>query len=75
MEAKKGSGVGFFSEKRDLLCVIFDDVLSDNDHQVLEFTRDRVEITVKSDKVAYTVTQHKTAPHLQKKRSKRKQTI
>jgi hypothetical protein len=29
IEAKKGSGVGFFSRKGELLCVIFDEVQSD----------------------------------------------
>ena len=28
VEAKKGFGVGFFSDKKDLLCVIFDEVKS-----------------------------------------------
>ncbi len=49
--AKKGSGVGFFSEKGDLLCVIFDEVKSDTDQQVLEFERDRIEIITKNGKV------------------------
>lgn len=49
--AKKGSGVGFFSEKGDLLSVIFDEVKADNDHQVLEFERDRIEIDTKNGKV------------------------
>lgn len=57
VEAKKGSGVGFFSEKGDLLCVIFDEVQADKDHQILEFTRDHIEITVKNEKAGYSVTQ------------------
>lgn len=51
IEAKKGSGVGFFSKKGDLLCVIFDEVKADNDQQVLEFERDRIEIITKNGKV------------------------
>jgi len=75
VEAKKGSGVGFFSEKGDLLCVIFDEVQSDNDHQILEFDRDKIEIIIKNGKIAYTVTQRKTTPLPRKKRPKRKQPI
>ena len=56
VEAKKGSGVGFFSERGDLLCVIFDEVQADNDHQILEFDRDHVEITIKNGRVVHTVT-------------------
>ena len=59
IEAKKGSGVGFFSEKKDLLCVIFDEVSSDKDHQILEFDNYRVEIIIKNGRVVHTLTQHK----------------
>lgn len=69
IEAKKGSGVGFFSEKGDLLCVIFDEVQSDRDHQILEFEHTQIEITVKSGQIAYKITQQKIAPSLRKKRS------
>jgi hypothetical protein len=69
VEAKKGSGVGFFSENGDLLCVIFDDVESDKDHQILEFNRDCVEITVKNGKVVYTITQRKKAPAKKSKKT------
>ena len=75
IEAKKGSGVGFFSERGDLLCAIFDEVQSDNDHQILEFDRDYIEITIKNGRVAYTKTQRESRPLLQKRRSKRKHTI
>ncbi|MDE3045374.1 MAG: hypothetical protein KGJ02_01845 [Verrucomicrobiota bacterium] len=74
VEAKKGSGVGFFSKKGDLLCVIFDEVQSDNDHQILEFDRGHVEISVKNGRVTHTITQKKTATSLRKRRSKRKRT-
>lgn len=53
VEAKKGLGVGFFSEKGDLLCVIFDEVQSDNDRQVLEFDRYHIEITVENSRVVH----------------------
>src|ERR1700674_1429499 len=46
VEARKGNGVGFFSTKGDLLSVIFDDVLDGDDHQVLEFTKYKIEIFV-----------------------------
>ncbi|HSX25543.1 MAG TPA: hypothetical protein VLE89_00875 [Chlamydiales bacterium] len=72
IEAKKGDGIGFFSDKGDLLCVIFDEVQSDHDHQILQFSRDRIEITVKSGRVAYTLSKPKP-PTRQKKRIKRKQ--
>ncbi len=57
VEAKNGSGVGFFSEKGDLLCVIFDEVQSNDDHQTLEFNREYIEITTKNGKVTYAVIQ------------------
>jgi hypothetical protein len=73
VEAKKGAGVGFFSDRGDLLCVIFDEVQSVQDHQVLAFTRDQVELTVKNGRVTYTVSKVKTTPTRPKKRAKRKQ--
>ena len=72
IEAKKGNGVGFFSEKGDLLCVIFDDVQAINDHQILDFDRDQVELTVKNGSVTHSVIQRNAAPRLRKRRSKRK---
>ena len=72
VEAKKGSGVGFFSEKGDLLCVIFDEVQAGSDHQILKFTRDRIEITVKNGKAEYSVTQKEALPSLVKRRPRRK---
>jgi hypothetical protein len=64
VEAKKGSGVGFFSENGNLLSVIFDEVQSDNDHQVLEFDRDRIEITIKNGQVSHASIKLKPAPRL-----------
>lgn len=75
VEAEKGLGVGFFANKGDLLCVIFDEVQADSDHQILEFRSHRVEVSIKKGRVTYTITQRKAAPHLRKRRSKRKQTI
>jgi hypothetical protein len=57
VEAKKGNGVGFFSNKGDLLSVLFDDVLATEDHQVLEFKKYKIEICVKSGVVKHKVTQ------------------
>ena len=75
VEAKKGSGVGFFSDKKDLLCVIFDEVKSNHDQQVLEFDRYHIEITVKHGQVEYTVTHLKADSHLRRKSSRRRQRI
>ncbi len=74
VEAKKGSGVGFFSKTGSLLCVIFDEVQSDHDHQILEFERNCIEITVKDGQIAHTVTPKKSIPRLRKKPSQRKAT-
>ncbi len=60
IEAKNGNGVGFFSTSGDLLSVIFDDVLATEDHQVLEFTEHRIEVTIKNGKVSYKL--HKKIP-------------
>ncbi len=75
VEAKKGSGVGFFSDKGDLLCVIFDDVQSDDDHQILEFDHEYIEITIKNGRIIHTISPHKIVPRLRKRRSHRKQTV
>ncbi|MEI6242975.1 MAG: hypothetical protein WCP39_06185 [Chlamydiota bacterium] len=72
VEAKKGSGVGFFSENGDLLSVIFDEVQSDNDHQVLEFDRDRIEITIKNSQVSHNAIKLKAESRLRKQRLKGK---
>ena len=53
VEANKGSGVGFFSENGDLLCVIFDEVRADNDHQILEFDRYHIEVVIKNGRIEY----------------------
>lgn len=60
IEAKNGNGVGFFSANGDLLSVIFDDVLAEEDHQVLEFAKHRIEVTVRNGKTFYKL--HKAIP-------------
>ena len=75
VEAKKGFGVGFFSKKKDLLCVIFDEVKSNHDHQVLEFPLHCIEIAVKQGRIDYTVILCKTVPRLRKRSSRRRQRI
>jgi hypothetical protein len=57
IEAKKGNGVGFFSDSGDLLSVIFDDVLAAEDHQVLEFTKYKIEVSVRNRVVTHKVIQ------------------
>lgn len=56
VEATKGSGVGFFSDKGSLLAVIFDEVKECQDKQILEFDQISVEVLVKAGKVDYVVT-------------------
>ena len=56
IEAQKGDGVGFFSKNGDLLCVIFDEVESAHDHQILEFIHNRIEIDVKNGDVTFKLT-------------------
>ena len=73
IESKKGSGVGFFSETGALLCVIFDDVLSKNDHQTLEFDHAIIEVSVIEGLVTYVVTQNQPPASIQRRR-KRKST-
>ncbi len=55
IEAKKGAGVGFFSEEGALLSVIFDEVDASEDHQTLEFNRYRVVVRLKNGQVSYTL--------------------
>jgi len=75
VEAKKGAGVGFFSDAGDLLCVIFDEVQSAKDHQTLEFNRSHVEINVKNGKVTHSVSETKPKALNCKKRIKRRQSV
>lgn len=71
VEAKRGNGVGFFSKSGDLLAVIFDEVESKKDHQILEFDHNRVEISVKSEEITYTVSYiRKVIPKLRRRRSR-----
>jgi hypothetical protein len=55
IEARRGDGVGFFSNKGVLLCVIFDEVRFAKDRQALEFSHCSVEVTVENGKVTYRV--------------------
>lgn len=55
IEAQNGAGVGFFSDKGDLLSVIFDEILAEEDHQTLKFANYSIEVKVKKGKVAYMV--------------------
>lgn len=68
IEAKNGLGVGFFSQEGDLLSVIFDEVKSSEDHQFLEFSKHRIDVTVKKGKVAYKI-HNKTSTKSRPKRS------
>ncbi len=72
VEANKGFGVGFFSERGDLLSVIFDEVKEDKDHQFLEFDQDLVEVIVKHGKPAYTVIRKEAKSSSTKRHSRRK---
>jgi len=75
VEAKKGAGVGFFSDQGTLLCVIFDEVRSDQDHQALEFHRERIEVTVKNGRVTYTISTKENTQLQRIKHAKRKQPV
>ena len=66
VEAKRGNGVGFFSESGDLLCVIFDEVRANNDHQILKFDSISVEIEIKNARVTYSKSKNPTMPRLRK---------
>lgn len=57
VEAKKGNGVGFFSASGHLLSVIFDDVLATEDHQILEFEKYKIEVSIKNGLVKHKLTQ------------------
>jgi hypothetical protein len=54
-EAKKGDGVGFFSQNGELQGVTFDDVNEQRDQQVLEFDNYRVEISVTNGKISVSI--------------------
>ncbi len=55
IEARKGDGVGFFSRNHELQGVTFDDVNEERDHQILEFDRCRVELSVTKGKISHSV--------------------
>jgi hypothetical protein len=56
IESKHGNGVGFFSSKGELLCVIFDEVQEDGDHQFLRFAHHSIEVMTKKGNVSYKCT-------------------
>jgi len=68
VEAKNGTGVGFFAHNGDLLSVQFDDVEEKRDHQILEFDHYRVEVFVNKGKISHSVTRKDT----QEKKSQKK---
>jgi hypothetical protein len=74
VEANNGIGVGFFAHNGDLLSVMFDDVNEKQDHQVLEFDRYRVEVSVNKGKISHSLTpltEPKKVARSAKKRTKR----
>lgn len=75
VEAKKGFGVGFFSDKGDLLCVIFDEVKSEHDHQILEFDSCRIEITTKNGQIIFDLDQKSSNRVGRKIRRKKRSSI
>jgi hypothetical protein len=82
VEAKKGNGVGFFSTKGNLLSVIFDDVIAAEDHQILEFKKYKIEVSVRCGIVKHkliqlgrqkdVITSKKTTHSSSKRRTKTK---
>lgn len=73
VEAKKGSGVGFFSDKGDLLCVIFDEVQASQDEQTLEFEKYCVKVSVKGGKVSHSMSTN--CPTRSSTRTRKKRTV
>lgn len=72
VEAKNEIGVGFFSEDGELLAVEFDDVEEKKDHQILEFDRYEVEVTVEQGHVSFVVKDTKQTERKQKKASRKR---
>ncbi|NBU21533.1 hypothetical protein EBS43_09045 [bacterium] len=72
VEAKNEIGVGFFSESGELLAVEFDDVEERKDHQVLEFDRYQVEVTVEQGSVRFGVKEVKLTKRKQKRTSRKR---
>lgn len=75
IEAKKGSGVGFFSSQGTLLCVIFDEVCALQDQQTLEFAHQKVSVNVKEGHVTYTMSKKNANPSKGKKKVRKKQSF
>ena len=68
VEATKGMGVGFFGHNGDLLSVQFDDVNEKIDHQVLEFDRYRVKVSVSHGKISYSLNSLESPKKLRSKK-------
>ena len=68
IEAKQGNGVGFFSDGGDLLCVIFDEVNSKKDHQILRFDSEAIDLNVKNGRITFSTLKNRPALSAQKKR-------
>lgn len=71
VEAKRGNGVGFFSEREDLLSVIFDEVRADHDQQSLKFDSISVEIKANNGRITYAIIKNRAVLR-PRKASKRK---
>ncbi len=61
IEANRGTGVSFFDSDGRLLSVEFDDVDAKKDHQVLEFDRYRIEVSVRDGKISYSARETRTS--------------
>ena len=71
IEANNELGVGFFSEKGDLLAVIFDDVEEKKDDQFLEFDRYRVEVSVNHGKVSHSLRNLSSSKKIRSKKKRK----
>ncbi len=53
VEANNEIGVGWFSPNGEILAVQFDDVEEAKDHQILQFDRYRVEVSVNKGRISH----------------------
>ena len=75
VEANNGIGVGYFSPTGEILGVMFDDVSEKQDHQVLEFDRYRIEVTMKNGRVSHSMTPIEPKMSRSKPRSSRRRDV
>lgn len=75
IEAKRGSGVGFFSDEGSLLAVVFDEVKERQDSQILDFDQMSIEIRVKAGKIDYEIIKKPIKTNLTKKNSRKKSSL